>query len=507
MDSQNEYILEMKNCRKEFPGVVALDDVSLYVKRGEVHALMGENGAGKSTIMKILAGIYNLDGGEILMDGKPFSAKSPADALGKGISMIHQELEMLPDMTVEQNIFAGREKMGPLGVVNRKKLVKEAQKILDDMQLNIDAGTYVRDLSVAQMQMVEIAKATSVNADIIIMDEPTSAIPDKEVEQLFQIIRRLKAQNKAIIYISHRLDEIFEITDTVTVMRDGCLIGTKPTAEITREELVHLMVGRELKDMFVKEGGQKFGKDSEVVLKVEGLTRAGEFEDINFEVHKGEIFGISGLMGAGRTEVMETVFGMRMPDRGSICLHGKQVRIKAPKDAIRQGIAFITEDRKLYGLNLLGSVKTNITAAYMNLITRMNCVMNLKKEKETVDSLMQTLRVKAPDRETIVNNLSGGNQQKVVIAKWLMGTPDILIMDEPTRGIDVGAKAEIYHIMDSLAKQGKTIIMISSEMPELLGMSDRVIVLCHGKITGEFLRDECSQEKLMACAIGEGGIN
>lgn len=507
MNGENEFILEMKNCRKEFPGVVALDDVSLYVKRGEVHALMGENGAGKSTIMKILAGIYTLDGGEILMNGEPFVAKSPADALQKGISMIHQELEMLPDMTVEQNIFAGREKAGPCGVINRKKLVRQAQKILDDMNLDIDANTRVRDLSVAQMQMVEIAKATSVNAEIIIMDEPTSAIPDKEVEQLFEIIGRLKKQNKAIIYISHRLDEIFQITDMITVMRDGCLVGTKPTKDITREELVHMMVGRELKDMFVKESGREFGKNSDVVLKVEGLTREGEFEDVSFEVHRGEIFGISGLMGAGRTEVMETVFGMRSADAGEIYLNGNKVKIKTPKDAIRQGIAFITEDRKLYGLNLLGSIKTNITQAYMDQITKMSCIMDLKKEKGTVDSLMKTLRVKAPDRETIVNNLSGGNQQKVVIAKWLMGKPDVLIMDEPTRGIDVGAKAEIYQIMDSLAKEGKTIIMISSEMPELLGMSDRVVVLCNGRITGEFLRDECSQEKLMACASGEGGMN
>lgn len=506
MNNESEYILQIKKVRKEFPGILALNDVSFDIERGKVHALIGENGAGKSTIMKILAGIYPLDSGEILLNGQQYMAKNPADALNKGISMIHQELDLVPDMTVEQNISAGKEPTGFLGTVNRKKLEKQAQKLLDDMGLNISAKSYIRELSVAQMQMVAIAKATSVNADLVIMDEPTSAITDKEVEQLFSIIERLTKQNKSVIYISHRLDEIYRISDSITVLRDGCHIATRPISQMGRAELVRLMVGRELKDMFVKEC-QPVTTNASVMLKVEGLTRKGEFENISFKIKKGEVLGFSGLMGAGRTEVMETIFGLRKPDSGTLYLNGKPVRIKKPKDAIKNGIAFITEDRKLYGLNLLGSVKTNMTQAYMNLIQRLGFMLNFKKERELVDEQIKQLKLKTPNREFIVNNLSGGNQQKVIVGKWLMGMPEILIMDEPTRGIDVGAKAEIYRIIDNLAKKGKSIIMISSEMPELLGMSDRVIVLCQGKITGEFLIEDCNQEVLMACAINEGGIN
>jgi ABC-type sugar transport system ATPase subunit len=506
MNAQAACILEMKNCRKEFPGVIALDDVSLYVRRGEVHALLGENGAGKSTIMKILAGIYTLDGGEMLLDGKPLHVKNPADAMDKGISMIHQELDLIPDMTVEQNMFAGREKTGPFCIVNKKALKKQAQKILDDMHLKISAAAYVRDLSVAQMQMVAIAKATSVNADIIIMDEPTSAIPDKEVDELFAIINHLKKRNKAIIYISHRLEEIFKIADRITVLRDGKLIGSKLVSEVDSAQLVRMMVGRELQNMFVKSVQDADYRDGEIMLEVDGLTHQGVFENICFKLHRGEILGVAGLMGAGRTEVMEAIFGMRRIDAGSIIMKGTRIKIQSPNDAIRNGLAFITEDRKLYGLNLVGSVKTNISMTYSKLVTKWNFLMDLKKERELIDQFIEKLHVKTPNCNVIVNNLSGGNQQKVVISKWLMGKPDILIMDEPTRGIDVGAKAEIYHIMDNLVQQGNSIIMISSEMPELLGMSDRIIVLSQGKITGEFLRRECNQENLMACAIGEGSI-
>lgn len=505
MNNDSEYILQIKKVRKEFPGILALNDVSFNIERGKVHALIGENGAGKSTIMKILAGIYPLDSGEILLNGKQYMAKNPADALNKGISMIHQELDLVLDMTVEQNISAGREPTGFLGTVNKKKLEKQAQKLLDDMGLNIRATSYVRELSVAQMQMVAIAKATSANADLVIMDEPTSAITDKEVDQLFEIIARLKKQNKSVIYISHRLEEIFKISDMITVLRDGCHIETKLTKKMTRTELVRLMVGRELKDLFIKES-PAICEDSKTTLKVEGLTRHGEFEDVNFEIKKGEILGFSGLMGAGRTEVMETIFGLRRADKGTIYLNGKKISIRKPKDAIKSGIAFISEDRKIYGLNLIGSVRTNMSMAYMKMIQRLGIVLNFKKERELVDEQIKQLKLKTPNREFIVNNLSGGNQQKVIVGKWLIGAPEILIMDEPTRGIDVGAKVEIYRIMDNLAKQGKSIIMISSEMPELLGMSDRIIVLCQGKMTGEFIREECSQERLMACAINEGGI-
>ena len=508
MNNENEFILQMKNCRKEFPGVVALDDVTLCVKRGQVHALVGENGAGKSTIMKILAGIYTLDRGEILLGGQPYIVHNPAEALKKGISMIHQELDLIPDMTVEQNIFAGRDKTNKIGVVKRKQQLREAQDLLDSMHIHINAASKVRDLSVAQMQMVAIAKATCFESDIVIMDEPTSAIPEKEVELLFQIILRLKEQNKAIIYISHRLEEIFKITDHITVLRDGCLIDSKPTGEMDRKELVHLMVGRDLKDMYVKETQNRDHiSEKDVTIEVEGLTLAGKYNDISFKVHRGEVLGISGLMGAGRTEVMETIFGLRKADSGTTKIHGKPVKIKNPRDAIRNGMAFISEDRKLYGLNLLGSVKTNVSMAYMNLVCKRSFVMDFKKEAKLVEELLEKLRIKTPSRETLVGNLSGGNQQKVIVAKWLMGSPDILIMDEPTRGIDVGAKAEIYRIINSLAMQGKSVIMISSEMPELLGMSDRVMVLCKGKVAGEFSREDCSQERLMTCAIGEGGMN
>ncbi len=508
MMRENEYILQMKNCRKEFPGVIALKDVTLLVKRGEVHALIGENGAGKSTIMKILAGIQTADKGEILLNGEPYVVSNPTDALKKGISMIHQELDLIPDMTVEQNLFAGREKTSKLGVVLQKQLLSEAQKMLDDMNLNIKAKTKVKDLSVAQKQMVAIAKATCFDADIVIMDEPTSAIPDKEVDLLFSIIRRLKEQNKAVIYISHRLEEIFEITDHITVLRDGCLIDSRPTKEMDKKELVKLMVGRDLKDMFVKEFGKQDDNDAgNYTLEVEKLSIKGLFDDISFKVRKGEVLGISGLMGAGRTEVMEAIFGLRKIDSGTIKVHGKNIKINNPRTAIKNGMALITEDRKISGLNLLGSVKTNITLTYMKLICKWNFVLRFKKENEIVKSLIEQLKIKTPTKDMIVNNLSGGNQQKVIIAKWLMGTPDILIMDEPTRGIDVGAKADIYKIINSLALEGKSVIMISSEMPELLGMSDRVIVLCQGKMVGEFDRRDCTQEKLMTCAIGEGGKN
>lgn len=506
MSNGNEYILQMKNCRKEFPGVLALDDVSIFIKRGEVHALMGENGAGKSTIMKILAGIYSLDKGEIFLDGKPFIAKHPKDALVNGISMIHQELNMLLDMTVEENLFIGRELSGAVGVVKKRQLLKEAKKQIDDLGLDLNPAMQVRELSVAQMQMIEIMKATSVNADIIIMDEPTSAITDREVAKLFEIIRWLKSQNKAVIYITHKMEEVFEIADLVTVLRDGKLIGTKPIGELDQQALISMMVGRELKDMYVKNAPVEGGYDlDEITLEVEGLEREEEFSGISFNLKRGEILGISGLMGAGRTEIMESIFGLRKLKKGKIKVHGKEVTIKNPQQAIKNGLAFISEDRKLYGLNLRGTVKTNLTMAYIKMILRGNFLLDFRKERKLVNKAIDSISIKTPSIETLVSSLSGGNQQKVIVAKWLMGEPDILIMDEPTRGIDVGAKAEIYKIMDFLAKKGKSIIMISSEMPELLGMSDRIVVVHDGQVKGEFMRNECSQESLLECAIGNKG--
>lgn len=500
MESKQK-ILEMKHVRKEFPGVVALDDVSLEVYRGEVHALMGENGAGKSTLMKILAGIYKADSGEITYKGEPLAVHNPKDSLEKGISVIHQELNMILDMTVEQNLSLGREIAGKTGIVRTKELVGKAQKQFDDLGIPIRVTDRVRDLSVAQMQMVEIVRATSYHADVIIMDEPTSAITDNEVDKLFEMIEMLKKQNKAIIYISHKMDEIFRIADRITVLRDGKYIDSKPISEFDHDSLVYCMVGRELKDMYPRTKKEDVDEDGQQILEVKHLSREKEFEDVSFKANRGEILGVYGLMGAGRTEVMETLFGLRKPDRGAILIDGKETAIRSPKDAIKNGIAFVSEDRKLFGLDLGGSVKTNITIVYLKKILKMKHLLDFKKERKLVDESMNLLTVKAPSREVKVNTLSGGNQQKVVLAKWMLGDPEIIIMDEPTRGIDVGAKAEIYKLMDKLASRGKAIIMISSEMTELMGMSDRVIVLHEGTLTGEFKRGDFSQEAILKSAI------
>jgi len=503
MQEQQEFIVEMKECRKEFPGVVAVKDVSLFLRRGEVHALLGENGAGKSTIMKILAGILPLDGGEILLNGEAFHPKSPAQALARGISMIPQELDLVPQLTVTENIFSGQELTLKAGIIDRKAMRQKVESLLQELGIGISASEKVGNLSVAQMQMVAIAKAIAFNADVIIMDEPTSAITEREVEQLFRVINELKMQQKAIVYISHKMDEIYRISDMLTIMRDGEHVATKRTSEIAEDEAIRLMVGRELSNMYTKSSSRLEEYDeNEIMMEVSHLTKEGLFRDVSFTLKRGEILGISGLMGAGRTEVMETVFGLRKPDSGEIRIKEKKVTIKNPAAAIRNGLAFVSEDRKLYGLNLVGSIKKNISLAYLKLILIARWFVDFKKEKAIVDDLIGQLRIKTGSRDTVVNNLSGGNQQKVILAKWLMGDPDIFIMDEPTRGIDVGAKAEIYKIMDTLAKRGKSIIMISSEMPELLGMSDHIIVMHEGKITGNFSREECNQEKLMICSMG-----
>lgn len=499
----NEYVLEIKNIRKEFPGVVALDDVSLFLKRGEVHALVGENGAGKSTLMKILAGIYTSDRGEILFDGKPFLAKHPVDALEKGIAMVHQELDLVPEMTVEENVFAGRERTKGI-VVDKKGMQKRTAELMSELEISISPKEKIKNLSTAQQQMVAITRALAFDADIIIMDEPTSAITDREVEQLFKIIRKLKAQDKSIVYISHKMDEIYELTDQITVLRDGKWIGSLATSEVTHEKLINMMVGRELKNVFIKDAEQtaEFDK-SEVLLEVRNLSREHEFQQVDFEVKRGEILGFFGLMGAGRTEVMDVVFGLHKPDTGTVMM--KKKPINSVKRAIANGMAYITEDRKISGLNLIASVKDNISMTYMDLILKAHFLLDFKKEKEAAGDLIEKLSIKCASQNTLAGTLSGGNQQKIVIAKWFMGDPDLIIMDEPTRGIDIGAKAEIYKLMDMLVKSGKSIIMISSETPELLGMSDRVIVMHEGRITGEFNRDELNQDELMAYAIGEGG--
>jgi len=494
-----DVILEMRNISKSFPGVQALKDVSLTVRSGKVLALMGENGAGKSTLMKILQGIYKPDQGEIVLKGRRVEIDSPKDALRLGISMIHQELSPVLEMTVAENIFLGREPhYRYTGIVNRKKLRRDTLALFQDIGIEMNPNKKLSQLSVAEMQLVEIVKAISYNSDIIIMDEPTSAITDREVEKLFQIIKRLTDRGKAIIYISHKMDEIFRICDEIVVLRDGQFIDAKPIGELDQNKLISLMVGRELNNVFPKETAGI----GETILEVENLGLDGKFRGVSFRLRRGEILGLAGLMGAGRTEVAETIFGIHHATEGEIRIKGKPVRIKSCKDAIDNGIALVSEDRKLKGLNLKASVQNNITLSSLLKYSVLRQIVNPRLERTVVEQQIEALNIKTPSRKQIVNFLSGGNQQKVVIGKWLLCEPDVLILDEPTRGIDVGAKYEIYKMMNLLAKEGKAILMISSEMPELLGMSDRVIVLHEGEVTGEFLREEFDQEKIMACAAG-----
>ena len=501
MTAQNEkFLLKMEDISKAFSGVPALKNVRLEVKRGEVHALMGENGAGKSTLMKILSGIVQRDGGEIFLEGKRAEIKSPKGALDLGISMIHQELNPVRAMTVAENIFLGKEPCyGFTGVVNRRKQRELTQALFREMDVTIDPDKTMSKLSVAEMQLVEIIKAVSYQSRIIIMDEPTSAITGREVVKLFEIIRGLKAKGMAIIYISHKMDEIFRISDTITVLRDGQYIETRPAKDLDHDTLVKLMVGRKISEMFPK---REVAAQEEVIFEVNGLTRQGLFENINFKVKKGEVFGIAGLMGAGRSEVMETIFGLRRADSGTVKVRGREVRIDSPADSIRHRIAFITEDRKLQGLNLTASVRDNISLVNLKKFTRFGQLLQFKKENAAADAEIERLRIKTRGRNQIVRTLSGGNQQKVVLAKWLLAEPEIIILDEPTRGIDIGAKAEIYKIIAQLTAQGATVIMISSELEEILGLCDRVIVLYHGKITAEFERAAFSQENIIKAAMG-----
>lgn len=495
--NSEEYILQMKCISKEFPGVKALDGVSLNIKKGTVHAVIGENGAGKSTLMKILIGIYQPDQGEILYKGKAIKISNSHEAIKLGISMIHQELNPVLELSVSENIFLGREPLNRItGFVSEKELFSKTQELFETLDIKgISPKSKMKSLSIAQIQMIEIAKAVSYNSDLIIMDEPTSALTEAEVTTLFNIIVSLKAKGIAIIYISHKLDEIFKISDEITVMRDGQYIDTVKTENVTREKLISMMVGRELKDFYRKQATEK----GEVALEVRNLTKEGLFKDISFKVHKGEILGIAGLVGAGRTEIVETIFGMRGSYSGEIYKDGKRIFIRNERDAIKNKIALATEDRKALGLVLCLPVRHNISMAWLKMLSKFSLVQT-KKEKNICEELVKTLRIKLTNIDCSTNTLSGGNQQKVVLAKWLLTSPDVLILDEPTRGIDVGAKAEIYGIMVDLAKQGKAIIMISSEMPELIGMSDRIIVVHDGAITGELSREEATQEAIMGLA-------
>jgi inositol transport system ATP-binding protein len=493
---ETEYVLEMENISKAFPGVRALSNVQLRVRKGTVHGLMGENGAGKSTLMKCLIGIYVPDSGTITLKGEKLHITSTHYALSKGISMIHQELCPIPEMTVAENIYLGREPMNWCGLVDMPKMNRMTSELLDRLHIKIKPTARMRELSIAQSQLVEIAKAVSYDADLIIMDEPTSAITEAEVDSLFSIIRSLKDHGRAIIYITHKMDEVFKITDEVTVFRDGQYMGTEATKNLTDGILIEKMVGRTLTDMFHKETAPV----GDALLQVENLTGHG-FRNVSFEVRRGEILGLAGLMGAGRTELIEGVFGVVRTQSGAIRINGKTVGIKSPKDAIAAGMALLTEDRKLTGLYINATVRENMFIANIHSYLWGPFIRFRKIEKDC-EKMRQTMRIKTPSLLETIKNLSGGNQQKVLISRWLLTDPDLLILDEPTRGIDVGAKSEVYRLMTEFVRSGRSIIMISSELPEVLGMSDRIMVMHEGDKIGELTRSKATQEKILQMATG-----
>ena len=497
-----EYKLELKGICKSFPGVKALDNVQLSVRPGTVHALMGENGAGKSTLMKCLFGIYKMDAGEIYLDGEKIEVKDPDDAMSKGIAMVHQELQPVLARSVGENLFLGRfptKNYGPLKVIDHKKMYEDTKMWLDEVGMDFDPKAQLGSLSIGQMQSVEIAKAVSHQAKVVIFDEPTSSLSDKEVDALFRIMNDLRDKGVAMIYISHKMDEIKRIADDITVMRDGGYVGTWPAAEMTTEQIIAKMVGRELTNVYP----DKDNEIGDVVLEVKDLCSIHEksFQHVSFKLRKGEILGFGGLVGAQRTELMEGIFGIRGVASGEIYIHGKKVNIKHPIDAMNAGIGLITEDRRGNGIFGCLSIKDNVGVSVYNKYLKAGFVLDHKEINKVVDESIEKLRIKTPSMKEHIANLSGGNQQKVIVSRWLANDQDVLIMDEPTRGIDVGAKHEIYEIMVDLAKQGKAIIMISSEMAELLGMSDRVCVMCNGRLTGEITeKEEMSQANVMQFA-------
>lgn len=494
-----EVILTMKDIDKSFPGVHALDHVNFEVRRGEVHALMGENGAGKSTLMKVLTGIYTKDSGTITYEGKDIEFHNTREAQDAGIVIVHQELNMLGHLTVAQNIFIGREFKKGIKI-DDKKMNEEAKKLFDRLHIDIDPTETMANLTVGKQQMCEIAKAISHEAKVIIFDEPSAALTEAEIEELFKIIRDLREQNLGIVYISHRMDEIKVITDRVTVMRDGTYVGTLITNECTKDDIINMMVGRVIYED--PKTASTVPADAPVVLKVEHLNAGRMVQDVSFELRKGEILGFSGLMGAGRTETARAIFGADPKESGDIYINGEKVTINNPQDAVKCGIGYLSEDRKRYGIVVQKTVAENSTMAclqnYMSGI-----FINKKAEKKVAQEYVDSLATKTPSVDQLVVNLSGGNQQKVVIAKWLINDCDILIFDEPTRGIDVGAKNEIYKLMNKLASEGKSIIMISSEMTEILRMSDRIVVMCEGRKTGEVKIEEATQEVIMNMATRE----
>ncbi|NSW75647.1 MAG: sugar ABC transporter ATP-binding protein [Candidatus Atribacteria bacterium] len=494
-----EKLLRVENVTKRFPGVLALDRVSFELYKGEIHALVGENGAGKSTLMKILSGVYQPDEGTIFYKEKPVAFHNPHEAQQAGISIIYQELNLMPHLTVAQNIFIGREPLRFGGYIDDQKMNRDTKEILAQLHVDIDPTTPVYALPLSKRQMVEIAKALSLNADVLIMDEPTSALTESEVEELFKVIHRLRSQGTGIIYISHRLEELKHIVDRVTILRDGKYVGTYNYNEITLEELVSKMVGRTLEHKFPPRTSTPTDR---VIFEVRNLTRAGVIEDISFCLYAGEILGIGGLMGAGRTELARIIFGADPKDSGEIYLYGQKIDIRSPIDAIHAGIGYLPEDRKLSGLAVEMLLSENITMANTEAVSSPMGVISFAKERAAAEHYIKELDIRTPSVYQIVKNLSGGNQQKVVVAKWLFRNAKVLIFDEPTRGIDVGAKYAIYTLIDQLAREGIGIIMISSELPELLGMTDRILVLHEGSLMGILNTKETTQEEILNYATG-----
>ncbi|QNM14940.1 MULTISPECIES: ribose ABC transporter ATP-binding protein RbsA [Fusobacterium] len=491
-----EIILKMSDIVKTFPGVKALDGACLNIYKGKVMALLGENGAGKSTLIKVMTGIYQMDSGSLYVGNSKVDFRNINDSQEKGIAVIHQELNLIPELTITENIFLGRELTNSFGKIDSNLMKKEARFLLDKLNVKESVDTLVKDLTIGKMQMVEIAKALSQNAKIIVMDEPTDALTDSETESLFAVIRELTSHGKSIVYISHRLKEIPEICDDITIMRDGKFICEAHVKDIDEDFIIRNMVGRELEEQFPRVEVKK-GKE---ILKVENLKNR-YIDDISFNLHEGEILGISGLMGAGRTELAKTIYGNLKKDSGKILIDGKEIDIKSEKDAIKAGIAYVSEDRKGDGLVLGMSVKENMTLSALDFFSSL-FKLDHSKEKKEVEDYIDKFKIKTPNVDEKTKNLSGGNQQKIAIAKALLTNPKILILDEPTRGVDVGAKKEIYDFINELKTKGLSIIMISSEMPEIMGLSDRIIVIHNGKITGEFTAEEVTQENIMRCAVG-----
>ena len=494
----NEVIVSMEGIDKSFPGVHALNNCSFELLRGEVHALVGENGAGKSTLMKVLTGVYMKDSGRILRSGKEVEILNVRAAQNLGISIIHQELNLMSHLTVAQNIFIGREqKQGARFLVNEKEINEKTKKLFEMMNLDLNPKTRISDLTVAKQQMVEIAKALSFNAEVLIMDEPTAALTEAEIDELFRIINQLRAKGVGIVYISHRMDELKKISDRVTVMRDGCYVDTVITKDVEIDQIISMMVGRIIYEtVHVSKETNK----NAFILEVKNLNKGRMVKDVSFNLKKGEILGFAGLMGAGRTDVARAIFGADKIDSGEVYIHGKKVNIKSPYDAVKHGVGYLSEDRKRYGLTMGMDVESNISLASYRKFLGAFGIVNKTKTKANAQKFVDNLKIKTPNLKQRIKNLSGGNQQKVIIGKWLTQDSDILIFDEPTRGIDVGAKSEIYKLLNELADQGKSIIMISSELPEVLRMSHRIVVMCEGRITGELSQAEATQELIMQYA-------